>query len=123
MTAAAQSETLRFRGVWASGASFEVDDIAVTGQWTWRCIMAHVAGAQSQPGRGAHWTRFWCPTDGFGGARAGHPGGPMPAHPAPLPVAAPNGRVCSTARVMRGAFDERKQAGGGGDAETALGEV
>ncbi len=65
MTAAAQ-EILEFRGAWASGMSFRENDITVTGRWSWRCILDHVAGTQSQPGHGAHWTRFWLPIDGFG---------------------------------------------------------
>lgn len=57
----------RFRGTWVSGQAYETRDIAVTGRWSFEAIMDHVGGQQSQPGHGAHWTRYWRPIEGFGG--------------------------------------------------------
>lgn len=66
MVAAAQQTVLRFRGAWSSGQAYDADDIAVTGRWSFRALAGHVAGTQSQPGIGAHWTQFWEPIEGFG---------------------------------------------------------
>ncbi len=65
MTQAAQ-QIYRFRGAWASGAAYDENDISITGRWSWRALCPHVAGQQSQPAHGEHWTRFWAPIDGFG---------------------------------------------------------
>lgn len=72
----------RFRGTWVSGQAYDARDIAVTGRWSFEATMDHVAGQQSQPGHGAHWTRYWRPIEGFGVVEAPARGQPLPAPPA-----------------------------------------